>query len=216
MSILQIFIEALLLSSACSVDSLITGFAYGVNKVKIPFVSALIINIICSAALTVSLFCGSLVGGIIPDAVTTAVCASVLVLLGVIKIFGPFFKKRSKKGNTVAEGQDGGAQDVDGFCGSQKRGKSGLEAQNKLSLAGAVLLALALSVDGTAVGFGAGIANPNAVHYVAVACLSLATGMAFLLFGRFLGGKIAKRTSLNLSWLSGILFIGLAMMKIFL
>ncbi len=49
-------IESLLLVLAVSLDAFVASIAYGTNKIKIPFVSATIINIICSSVLGVSLF----------------------------------------------------------------------------------------------------------------------------------------------------------------
>ena len=44
-------IESLLLVLAVSLDAFVASIAYGTNKIKIPFVSATIINIICSSVL---------------------------------------------------------------------------------------------------------------------------------------------------------------------
>ncbi len=49
-------IESLLLVLAVSLDAFVASIAYGTNKIKIPFASATIINIICSSVLGLSLF----------------------------------------------------------------------------------------------------------------------------------------------------------------
>ncbi len=54
-------IESLLLVLAVSLDAFVASIAYGTNKIKISFVSATIINIICSSVLGVSLFLGSVI-----------------------------------------------------------------------------------------------------------------------------------------------------------
>ena len=40
-------IDAILLVSALSMDAFVASFAYGTSKIKIPFKSAIIINVVC-------------------------------------------------------------------------------------------------------------------------------------------------------------------------
>jgi putative Mn2+ efflux pump MntP len=49
-------LEALLLAFSCSLDAFVASIAYGTNKVKIPFLSVQIINLVCSFILAISLF----------------------------------------------------------------------------------------------------------------------------------------------------------------
>ena len=60
-------LAAALLAAALSIDTLTTGLAYGSKKIKIPFASVMIINVVCSAILVVSLFAGSKAGTFLPD-----------------------------------------------------------------------------------------------------------------------------------------------------
>ena len=53
---LQIFLTA-----ALSIDAFIASFAYGSNKVKIPFHSCLIISAVCTAVLAASLSLGYII-----------------------------------------------------------------------------------------------------------------------------------------------------------
>ena len=50
-----IFLEAITIALTCSVDAFAASFAYGTNKIKIPFISHQIINSICCGVLGVSL-----------------------------------------------------------------------------------------------------------------------------------------------------------------
>ena len=81
-----------------------------------------------------------------------------------------------------------------------------------LSPAEAVALAVSLSLDGLAVGFGAAMGNVNGF---AVFFSSFITDALLLMLGCYTGNKIAKKISFNLSWLSGFILILLAVSKLF-
>ena len=72
-------------------------------------------------------------------------------------------------------------------------------------------LGLALSLDSAAAGFGAGM---MVTHLPLTILLSLLLNTAAVLLGSFLGRTLAKRSSLDLSWLSGLLLMGLALGKL--
>ena len=75
----------------------------------------------------------------------------------------------------------------------------------------AALLAVALSIDGLAVGFGAGL-NSAAVWWIIG--ISLITDAAALHGGKLIGQKIAAKSKINLGFLSGAILIILAVLKI--
>ncbi|MFQ7119490.1 MAG: manganese efflux pump [Intestinibacter sp.] len=72
-------------------------------------------------------------------------------------------------------------------------------------------LALALSLDGLAAGFGAGLVAAN---FIQIIIFSLIINIIAILGGCFVGNKIAEKTELNLSWLSGVTLILLAFLKL--
>lgn len=181
--------EALILSMACSVDCAVVGFAYGLNKTKIRFTAAFIVSFICSLALGLSLFFGSIIGKYVKESITLAICAVILIALGLIKIFNSLIKNRFRRRGEII-------------------------STNPLSFLGAVMLALALSLDGIAVGLSAGLVREELLFYVIIIGLSIITNAAFLLLGRFLGANAAKRISPNFAWISGLLFIILAIFKL--
>jgi len=204
-------IEALILASALSADAFVASFAYGSNKIKIPAVSVHIINIICSVILGISLLIGTMVRAYIPGFLTTAICFTILFLLGLAKLFDSITKSIIRK-NSNLNGQfkfsmfnfkfvlslyaDPQAADID-------RSKT-------ISPSEAAALAVALSLDGLAVGFGAALVDINGW---AVFICSLITGFIALISGAYLGNRIAHRLRFNISWISGIVLIILAFMK---
>ena len=81
----------------------------------------------------------------------------------------------------------------------------------RLPLPQAAVLAVGLSLDGLAAGIGAGLAAPN---YVFIIGFSLLTGVAAILAGGFAGRKAASKIRFSLTWLSGIVLIGLAFVQL--
>ena len=70
MNFLFSLLEAAVLAAALSMDAFVASFAYGSNKIRIPLLSAQIINVICSSVVGVSMLAGSLIRGLIPQSLT--------------------------------------------------------------------------------------------------------------------------------------------------
>ena len=79
-------LEAIILTSALSMDAFVASFAYGSNKIKIPMLSVQIINTICSTMLGISLIIGTLIKQYIPDWLTAIVCFIILFVLKCYKM----------------------------------------------------------------------------------------------------------------------------------
>jgi putative Mn2+ efflux pump MntP len=181
-SVLFAIAEAALLASSLSLDAFTAGFAYGGGGIKVPMLSVQIISIICSGITGLALLAGDVLRPYIPGGLTMYAPFFVLLIIGLSKLTGSASKNADKDGS------------------------------QSISPAEAALLALSLSLDGIAVGFGAALAQVNSL---AVFLWSLVTNSGFLLLGLTAGNKLAGRSSLNLSWLSGAVLILLAISKLF-
>lgn len=212
MHILIPLLEALVIALALSMDAFVASFSYGAAKIKIPFTSVLVIDAVCSLTIGATLFIGSLVRNHIPDWLTTTVCFSLLFLLGLVKLLDGITKSLIKKYGAISSNikfsfcnfrfvlnlyADPECADVD-----HSKTISGKEAAS---------LAIALSLDGCAVGFGAALGNVNGL---AVFLCSLAVEALAVLGGAALGNKAAKKLSFNASWLGGCLLLVLAFLKL--
>ena len=186
---MQAVIASLLFVSALSLDTLAAAFSYGASKVKIPFGSAMAIDVIGSGGLAASLYAGAALRGLFSKALCGAVCALLLFLIGIIKLSDHLIN-RPKKG-------------INGRCFKG--------AERYLSLKEAIPLAAALSLDGVTAGLGYGLTN---MSYWTAAGLSFTVGAAAIALGGFIGEKIAQKTPLDLNWLSGVILIGLAVSKL--
>ena len=208
------FLEALLLVSALSLDSFTASFAYGVNKIKIPLLSVIIISVICSAVLAGALYLGAALSNFIPPVVSLSICCALLFLIGLIKLFESFLKSYIKKHK--------GLDKKIGFKVFSLKlilniyadpVEADADKSKVLSAPEAAGLAAALSLDSLTAGFGAGL---NSDGFLWIIGFSLLAGVLFVYLGCLLGRLISKKINLNLSWLSGVIFILLGLSKIFL
>lgn len=85
-------VESLLLVCSLCIDTFVTSIAYGTNKIKIPFSSAIIINGTCSLFLAISLFIGSILKDFLNPSISTSISFCLLFLLGVYRLFESFLK----------------------------------------------------------------------------------------------------------------------------
>ena len=179
-----IFLTALTISIACSIDCFIMGFAYGANKVRIRPFSVFIITAFGSTFFGLSLFLGGIIGSYVPEVITTILSCVILVGVGLCKLF-------------------------------EKKEKETTQQNKTLSVFETLTIACALSLDCFAVGFGAGLIRSNILFYIAIILISFVTDAVFLVAGHRFGNKLAQKSKINLSWLSGILLIVLGIFHIF-
>jgi putative sporulation protein YtaF len=71
-----------LFALAVSADGFAAGVAYGINKIKIPMVSLIVIASASAFAVTVSMICGKGLLMIIPDYLSSSIGAFILIAIG--------------------------------------------------------------------------------------------------------------------------------------
>lgn len=205
-------LQSIILVVSLCIDAFVVSFGYGANKIKIPFSSTTVINIVCSTILAISLFAGSIVRNFLPDNLTIAICFGILFILGCARLFESLFKSHLKKNDITSKSFDFKIFDIK-FNMNLSADEEVLDNNNQriLKPAEAFTLAIACSLDGLAIGFGSGLAG---VNYFQVVGFSLISDMVAVMLGCFLGRKVAEKIELNLSWLSGTLLLVLAFMKL--
>lgn len=204
-------IEAVTLASALSMDAFVAGFAYGSKKIKIPFKSVLIINLICSSIIGLALVLGTLAGKVIPQGIQIIVCSVILMILGMVKLLDSITKSIIIKYGGLSGNFNFSILNFR-FVLNVYADPEVVDADHSKTISAleATSLALALSLDGITVGFGAAIGNFNGF---AVVIASLLTNQIAIMLGGLLGTKAARKIRFNISWLSGILLILLAIQK---
>ena len=204
--------QLMILVTALCLDSFAASFVYGAERVRIPAASVAVLSGLSTAVLILSLLLGKGVGCVIPQRLTDLFCFLILFLIGFIKLFDgalkslirrfPLPEKRLKLSKSqlhfiltfYADPAAANEEDV-----------------SVLSPSEAFFFGLSLSLDSAAAGFGAGM---TAFSLPLIIVLSLSLNTACVLLGSCLGKRLASRSSLDLSWLCGLLLIALAFLKI--
>lgn len=212
MPIFYSIIESFLLVCALSMDAFVSSFAYGTNKIKIPFKSVAVIALVCSSFLAASIFLATILNSFISQEITRILSFSILFLLGLAKFFDSTIKLYIKRHNQLNKELNFSILNLQFMLNVYANPEEAdINASKSLSPKEAVYLAVALSVDGLAVGFGAGLI---AVNHLLVILFAFITDTIALTLGCRLGNKVVEKTVLNLSWLSGVVLIALAFLKL--
>ena len=205
--------ETILLVLTLSLDAFVASLAYGSRKIKIPIVSIIIINIVCTFLLTLSIFGGSVIKKILPGNIAIIISFTILMLLGIYYLFEGITKAYLEKKLDKTRKIKLKLFDIRFIINIYvDETKADCNKSKDLDYKEAVYLAIALSLDSLAVGFGSALGN---INYINVIILSLIVGIFSIKMGLVIGGKIAKKSKVNLSWITGIILIILASLKLF-
>lgn len=203
-------LSAVLLIIAISIDAFAVSITYGIKKIKIPFVSAMIISLTGTGFLLLSLFLAKLVTNYIDKSICTILSIILLMTIGFTDLFQSSIKSylRKHKGQAnVSFSVFNISFAVDIFLDETKADR---DNSKTLSAKEAIMLAIALSVDSLATGFSAGLSITNILAQIVMCFFA---GIIFCLAGRAIGEKIQAKSRIDLSWLSGVILIILAISK---
>lgn len=209
---LMTILEALLLVIGLSIDAFATSFGYGVNKIKIPLSSMIIIAVICSTFLGVALFAGQAISTILTPHMTLLICFILLLSLGSIRLFESLFKGYLKKRRLSFKEIHFKIFDIEFNLNLGVRPEV-LDTSHLriLTPSEAATIAIACSLDGLAVGFGVGLASINPFLIMAFSLIS--TTIAIVL-GSHLGRSLSHKIDFNLSWITGVTLMTIAFLKV--
>ena len=208
---LIVILEAAIIASSLSLDTFTAGFAYGGDKIKIPVLSAMIINIVCSSILGLSLFAGAFLRPLLPDWLTLTIAFAILFIIGLIKLLDSITKSLIRRHSNLNKEIKITMLNFRFIINLYANPEAAdIDHSKTISPGEAAVLALSLSLDGMAIGFGAALMNVNGL---AIFLWSLITDFVLLTLGHFFGDRFARKLPFNVSWLSGIVLIGLAFSK---
>jgi len=201
-------IHAAVIASSLSVDAFTAGFAYGTKKIRIPFVSVAIISVVCSAIIGVSLLLGHVLLPFLPEGLASGIAFTVLFFIGLTKLLDGIVKTIIRKYTRLDKAFRFSVFDLQFIL----RLYADPEAADKdvsshISTGEAMALAISLSLDGMAVGFAAALAGVNPWALIG---WSLITNAIAIVAGRRLGTGLAERLPFNITWLGGLVLMGLA------
>jgi len=205
-------LESLLLVSSLCIDSFVASIAYGTSKIRIPFVSAIIINLVCTITLAFSLLIGSIFKSFLPGNLPVVLGFLLLMALGIYRLFEYVFKSyisKCSKSDSPLTFKIFDFQFVLQVYADEI--KADFDNSKCLNIKESFYLALALSLDSLAVGVGSSLGS---INYIQVLILCFFIGIIAVSFGVFLGRKFAQKLHFEFSWLSGVLLIVLAIIRI--
>lgn len=153
------FLTIILFALAVSIDGLGVGFAYGLRRLAIPAASLVLIGLSSATAIAVAMVCGKTVGSIINPAMGLKAGAVLMIGVGCFAVWQnrptkkeaamPFTQNKKGLPSIVKE-------TVKVF---KERTSADLDSSGKINCYEAVILGLALSLDGFAVGLGAALSG---------------------------------------------------------
>lgn len=206
-------LESLLLVLSLCVDACIASFAYGTNKIKIPVTSNIVLSVISTVFLALSLSAGSFLQRFIRDDLTHILCFATLFILGFMRLFEGMLKnylnKKALSPDHIELKLFSFKLVLNVYADVTL---ADLDHSKSLSTKEAFYLGIALSLDSLVVGLGAALVP---VSFLQVTLFSLVINLAAIALGSLAGRQFAKNCDLDLSWLSGIMLIFLALLKLF-
>lgn len=205
-------LESLLLVLSLCVDALVASFAYGTNKIKIPVISSMILTSISTIFLMISITAGSFIHGFISETLAQSICFIILFLLGFLRIFEGLLKsylnKKSLSSHNIEVTVFSFKLVLNVYADVTA---ADLDHSKSLSTKEALYLGTALSLDSLIIGFGAALAP---ISFLEVTLLSIIFNFIAIATGAFIGSKCAEKLDLDLSWISGVILIILALLKV--
>ena len=207
-----VVLQTAAIAISVSIDAFAASFAYGSQKIKVPILSALIINLICTFIISLSFLIGSALLGIIPYWLTTGLAFLILLIIGITKLFDSITKsiirKHTKFDKEVKLSAFNFKLVLHLYADPEV---ADVDVSKSLSSREAAVLAISLSLDGFAVGLGAAMMG---INLSILTGFTLIVGFAALLLGGWVGNKMANKLPFNISWLAGIILICLAFIQL--
>ncbi|MCC8025483.1 MAG: manganese efflux pump [Clostridium sp.] len=203
---------SLILVLALCTDAFVASLAYGANRVHVAWGKVLLLNGICSGCLALALGMGSIIQTLIPAELTRVVCFVSLFFLGFVKFLDygikAYINRRCRLRRDLSFSLSGLKVIVSIYADPMAADADGSQS---LGWRETVFLALAMSIDSLAAGtMAAFLEIPTAATLI----LSLAVGVCMMYAGLWMGKKAAAKWNCDLSWVSGVLLMALAVMKI--
>lgn len=201
----------LVLVLALCMDTFVASMAYGANKVHITWEKIVVMNAVCSGCLGIALAAGSVLDSLVPESMTRTVCFISLFLLGVVKLLDYTIKKYINRHVSLHKGitfSFSGLRIIVNIYGDPMA--ADWDHSQSLSWKEVLFLSFAMSIDSLIAGaLSAFLEIPVGLTMGT----ALIMGIVMMYAGLFLGRKLASRCKCDLSWISGVLFMILAVTK---
>lgn len=203
-------IEIIILSFILSVDSFMTGFSYGISKIKITPSKCFLISFICSIILLLSLLIGFVFSCIFSNYLSKIISFLMMFSVGLIKFILDIVNIKTKKQNNYFEKfffDKNNKLYINIFIDTKN---ADIDENKIISSFESILLSISLSVDNFGVGISLGLSS---IYFFIIITSFLFTFFT-LYIGDILGKIISKNLKINLSFLCGLSLMLIALLKI--
>lgn len=205
------FINILLLVFALCVDTFTAGIAYGAGHVKLTLPQISAVSGICSLCLGISLVFGNAIDSFIPETFTRVVCCTSLLLLGLLKLADSEIRYLLKHHKHICRDIRFSFSSLNFIISIYTDPLEADADRNKsLSWREVFFFSIAMSIDSLISGTMAAFLKIPVLLTVLAAFL---VGVMFICAGLFIGARLRQHIHVELSWLSGVLFIVLAVLR---
>lgn len=162
--------------------------------------------------LGISLFFGGFIKEFLPNNLAVILSFFILFIIGIYRLFEGIFKAFIQKKRSLDKPLTFKLFDINFVL--QVYADETIADYDKsktLSPKEAFYLSIALSFDSLAVGFGSSLGE---VSFIQTIILCFILGLICISIGHIIGNKIVKKINTNLSWISGIILVTLAILKL--
>lgn len=195
---------------AVCMDSFLVSLSYGNHRIRLSYKMILLLSFICTLILGISLFFSSFLSYFINKKLCIIISSILFISIGITGLFQSFIKSYLKNVN-----------DKKLFFQTNEicfvlniymdETSADLDKSKDLSIYETIYLAFALSFDSIISGFAYGVSIP--FSYTLILFTFIFTYLSFL-SGNLIGKYLFKST-IPLSWISGVIFIILGIIKLF-
>ena len=205
----QLFPALLFFLLAVTLDSLTAGLTYGTRKVRIQPLSYLILICIPALFITAANQLGTLLACLLPPQVLPWISFLLLFLLGISKIMESLIRRLAVKHPSLTRNWGCKIKQINIiFTIYLSPEDANIEDLQILSAKEALLLSLALSLDSILVGMAF---TTEEVSWILLFLLAILFNLLFFLVGYLVGHVLCHLFHVDLSWLSGLLLLLLAL-----
>lgn len=193
---------------AVTLDSLTAGLSYGTRKVRIKVVSYIILVCVPALFIAAARQIGSFLAYLLPPRALPFICFSLLFMLGISKLIESLIRRLAGKHPSLARNWGCKIKQINIiFTIYLSPEDANQEDLQTLSAREALLLSLALSLDSILVGM-AFTMEPVSVLFLFLSAMLF--NLFFFVLGYLLGHFLCHLFPVDLSWLSGLLLLLLA------
>lgn len=206
-------LQSLILVFALCTDTFVASLAYGANQVHVSWGKVALLNGICSGCLGAALGMGSLIDAFIPENLTKVICFVCLFTLGLVKLLDYSIKAFINRNCCMHRDLSfslSGLKVIVSIYGNPMAADA--DGSFSLGWKETIFLAFAMSIDSLVAGTMAAFLD---IPVLLTLFMSFVIGMCMMYAGLWMGRKVASRWKCDLSWVSGVLLMALALTRVF-